>query len=64
MEDALSRLITVIQPMLVSFGSQAYVAALGEPCHQMNGADKQRQLVAEGKEFPEMLQQLNNEYWS
>ncbi|MBM9513138.1 carboxylate-amine ligase [Desulfogranum marinum] len=64
MVDALSRLITVVQPMLVSFGSQAYVAAIGELCQTMNGADKQRQLIAEGRNFPEMLQQLHNEYWS
>lgn len=61
--SAIRRLISILQPILISFGSQLLVADLEAGILSENGADLQRRLVREGMDFHAMIQHLHDEYW-
>jgi len=63
MVDALQRLIRLLHPICISFESKEYITAVETMFFEQNGADRQRELVAQGLDFHAMLQQLHDEYW-
>ncbi|WP_051305822.1 carboxylate-amine ligase [Desulfogranum mediterraneum] len=63
MVRAARQMIAVLEPQLRRLGSRLYIDALEPLFTDGTGAGRQRQLVASGLNFHEMIAQLHGEFW-
>lgn len=63
LREAVDRLLEKIQPLVTRFGSERYIRMVDRILKDGTGADCQRRVYAEHKDFRKVIQQLQREFW-
>ena len=64
LREAVLRLVQKVQPMVKRFASERYMNMLDRILKEGPGADCQRRVYAESRDFKKVIKQLHENFWA